>query len=132
MSQDYVNKIQSIYAAFAKGDVPAVLGALDPNVEWWEAENFPYADGNPYKGPQAVLTGVFMRLAGDWENFALEVKELFDAGDTVISAGYYTGTHKATGKFVRAQFSHFFTFRDGRVVKFQQYTDTAQFKDAIK
>jgi ketosteroid isomerase-like protein len=130
MSQDYVNKLQNIYAAFAKGDVPTVLGALDPNVEWWEAENFLYADGNPYKGPQAVLTGVFMRLAGDWENFALDVKELFDAGDTVISAGYYTGTHKRTGKFVRAQFSHFFTFQDGRVVKFQQYTDTAQFKDA--
>ncbi len=28
------------------------------------------------------------------------------------------------------QFEHFFTFRDGKIVKFQQYTDTAQFKGA--
>jgi ketosteroid isomerase-like protein len=32
---------------------------------------------------------------------------------------------------VRAQFAHLFTFDDGRVVRFQQYTDTAQFQFAV-
>ena len=132
MSQDNVTSVERMYAAFGKGDVPTVIGALDPNVEWWEAENFIYADGNPYNGPQAVLTGVFMRLGSDWENFAVEPKEILDAGDTTVGYGYYTGTHKGTGKSVRAQFAHFFTFRDGRVVKFQQLTDTAQFREAEK
>ena len=31
----------------------------------------------------------------------------------------------------RAQFAHFFTFRDGKVVRFQQYTDTAQFYQVV-
>lgn len=132
MSQDNVASVERMYAAFGKGDVPTVIGALDPEVEWWEAENFIYADGNPYNGPQAVLTGVFMRLGSDWENFAVEPKEILDAGDTTVTYGYYTGTHKGTGKSVRAQFAHFFTFRDGRVVKFQQLTDTAQFREAEK
>ena len=132
MSQENVTSVERIYAAFAKGDIPSVIGALDPNIEWWEAENFIYADGNPYKGPQAILTGVFMRLGTDWENFALDVKEILDAGDTAASQGYYTAIHKGSGKSVRAQFAHFFTFRDGRVIKFQQYTDTAQFREAQK
>ena len=56
---------------------------------------------------------------------------VLDAGDTAIGHGHYSGTYKPTGKPVRAQFAHFFTFRDGKIVKFQQYTDTAQFKQAV-
>lgn len=120
-----------MYAAFGKGDIPTVLAALDPQVEWWEAENFIYADGNPYVGPETVLTGVFMRIASDWDGFAVTPKEVLDAGDTAVGQGIYSGTHKQTGKQVRAQFAHFFTFRDGKIVKFQQYTDTAQFKQVV-
>ena len=132
MSQDNVAAIKRMYEAFAEGDIPTVLGTLDPNVEWWEADSFIYADKNPYNGPQAVLTGLFMRLASEWENFAVNPKEILDGGDTTVSQGHYTGTHKNTGKPVRAQFAHFFTFQEGRIVKFQQYTDTAQFLEAVK
>lgn len=131
MSQESVNAVRGLYEAFAKGDVPTVLAALDPQVEWREAENFIYADGNPYVGPEAILTGVFMRLGTEWEGFAVSPEGVLDAGDTVIGHGYYSGTYRKTGKRVRAQFAHFFTFRDGRVVKFQQYTDTAQFREAV-
>jgi ketosteroid isomerase-like protein len=131
MPQENVNTIRQMYEAFAKGDVPTIIAALDPQVEWWEAENFIYADRNPYIGPQSVLEGVFMRIAQEWDGFAVSPKELLDAGETVIGHGYYSGTYKKNGKQIRAQFAHFFTFRDGRVVKFQQYTDTAQFLQAI-
>jgi ketosteroid isomerase-like protein len=32
---------------------------------------------------------------------------------------------------VNAQFVHVFKFKGGKVATFQQYTDTAQFKDAV-
>ena len=131
MSQDNVVVVRGMYAAFAKGDIPTIIGALDPRVEWWEAENFIYADGNPYVGPNAVLTGVFMRIMADWEGFEVAPQEVLDAGETVIGYGYYSGTCKRTGKKVRAQFAHFFTFSAGQIVKFQQYTDTAQFEHAV-
>jgi len=131
VSVENVKTVESMYAAFATGDIPAVLAALDPQVEWWEAENFIYADHNPYVGPEAVLQGVFMRIVSDWDGFAVTPTGVLDAGDIAIGHGYYSGTHKETGKHVRAQFAHFFTFRDGKIVKFQQYTDTAQFKQAI-
>ena len=131
MSAENVKTVESMYAAFATGDVPTVLAGLDPKVEWWEAENFIYAEGNPYVGPQSVLQGVFMRLATEWDGFSVAPTGVLDAGDTAIGHGYYSGTYKQTGKQVRAQFAHFFTFRDGKIVKFQQYTDTAQFKDAV-
>jgi uncharacterized protein len=131
MSEENVNVVRGVYEAFGRGDIPAVLAALDPRVEWWEAENFIYADGNPYVGPEAVLQGVFARIGGEWEGFEVAPEEILDAGETVIGHGYYSGTYKRNGRRVRAQFAHLFTFRDGRVVKFQQYTDTAQFQRAV-
>jgi ketosteroid isomerase-like protein len=127
MSQESVNVVRSMYEAFASGDIPAIIAALDPQVEWREAENFIYADKNPYVGPNAVLEGVFMRIGNEWEGFAVSPEAVLDAGETAIGYGYYSGTYKKNSERIRAQFAHFFTFRGGRVVKFQQYTDTAQF-----
>ena len=131
MSEENVKTVRGMYEAFGRGDIPSVLAALDPRVEWWEAENFIYADRNPYVGPDAVLAGVFARLGGEWEGFAVAPEGVLDAGEVVIGHGYYSGTYRKTGKQVRAQFAHFFSFRDGKVVKFQQYTDTAQFRHAV-
>jgi|SRR5215472_17145632 len=128
MSQEKVQVIEGMYRAFAKGDIATIMAALDPQVEWWEAENFIYDDGNPYVGPESVLQGVFMRIASDWEGFVVSPTEVLDAGETIIGHGYYSGTYRNNGQRARAQFAHFFTFADGKIVKFQQYTDTAQFK----
>jgi hypothetical protein len=132
MSQENVQIIRDIYEAFARGDVPAVLQAFDPQIEWREAENFLYADGNPYLGPQAILSGVFMRLGTEWDGFSAVPADLLDAGAQVVALGLYSGTHKTTGKQVRAQFAHIWTVDQGKVRKFQQYTDTQQFAEAAR
>jgi len=123
--------IEGAYQAFAKGDVPYIMNMLAPDVVWLEAENFIYADRNPYIGPQAVLEGVFMRLAADFEGFTVTPEEIVADGDTVIGRGRYRGTCRATAKAVDSQFAHVFHFRDGKIVRFLQYTDTAQFRAAV-
>lgn len=130
MSEENRDVVRRIYKAFGQGDIATVIAAFDPEIEWWEAENFIYDDKNPYVGPNSVLEGIFMRLGSEWDRFAVAPKEVLDAGDTAIGHGYYSGTYKRTGKQVRAQFAHFFSFRNGKIVKFQQYTDTAQFREA--
>ena len=132
MSQQNLEIVHSLYAAFAKGDVPAVLGILAPNLEWREADNFIYADGNPYVGPTAVLQGVFLRLVTEWEGFAAVPQQFLDAGDAVIVSGRYNCAYKATGKKIDAQFAHHWTLADGKVIHFQQYTDTLQVAQAAK
>ncbi|MDP9362034.1 MAG: nuclear transport factor 2 family protein [Acidobacteriota bacterium] len=122
-----VAMMRSLYDAFGRGDVPAVLAGFDPGIEWMEAENINYADRSPYRGPQAVVEGVFMRIGQDWSNFRINVDKFVDGGDTVVALGRYTGTNKTTGKPLDAQFAHVWSIRDGKIVRFQQYADTAQF-----
>jgi hypothetical protein len=61
--------VKRLYDAFAEGDVETVLACMSPEVVWNEAEGFPYADGNPYIGPEAVLHGVFARCIEEWDGF---------------------------------------------------------------
>ncbi len=131
MSQENVAVIAGMYAGFAAGDVAAVLGPMDPQIEWNEAENFPYADRNPYIGPDAVAEGVFGRIGAEWEGFGVTEIELVDGGDVVLAMGRYVGTYIATVESISAQFAHVWRLRDGKVVRFQQYADTAQVNAAV-
>jgi uncharacterized protein len=131
VAQENVQVVRRIYESFGSGDIPAVLEQMDQSIEWNEAENFVYADLNPYIGPQAVLEGLFTRLGSEWEGFAPTPEEWLDAGDRVVVPGTYTGTYKATGREVRAQFAHVWGVRGGRVQSFQQYTDTKQFAEVV-
>jgi ketosteroid isomerase-like protein len=131
MSEENVKVVREIYNAFAKGDIPSVLGKFGKQIEWREADNSTYADRNPYVGPQAVLEGVFMRLGSEWNGFTVEPSAILDAGEYVVTLGHYSGTAKKTGKSVHAQMVHVWSIEDGKAVKFQQYTDTKQFADAV-
>ena len=126
MSEQNVALIRAIYDAFAAGDIPGVVGRMSPDMVWNEAENFPYADGNPYRGPEAILGGVFGRLGAEWDGFAALPEEFLDAGDTVVVLGRYRGSCKATGRALDAQLAHVWRVADGKAVRFQQYTDTLQ------
>jgi ketosteroid isomerase-like protein len=122
--------VRGAYDAFARGDVPGVLGFLSDDIEWTEAEGFPY--GGTYKGPNAVLEGVFMKLGTEWDGYAAVPIEFIDAGDNVIALGEYSGKYKATGKRFRANFAHIWTLRDGKAIKFVQYTDTLKVHEALQ
>jgi ketosteroid isomerase-like protein len=127
---DNIDLVRGAYEAFAKGDVGSVLGILDENIEWNEAEHVPYWPGGPFVGPQAVLEGVFAPIAQDFDGFTIDVSRLVGCGETVLVEARYRGTVRATGTPLDAQVAHIWDIREGKVVRWQQYTDTWQFAEA--
>ena len=125
-----LDTIKAVYQAFAKGDIPTVLGLLSPNIDWTEADGFPY--GGTYHGPNAVLTGVFMRLGTEWEGFAAVPDEFVDGGDAIVATGKYSGKYKATGKSFEANFAHVWKVQNGKAVRFTQYVDTLLVHRAVQ
>ena len=122
-----VQLAKDIYEAFGPGDIPTVLAGFHPEIQWRQAEGHPYQpDGAAWVGPQAVLEMLFKRIGSEWEGFAVNVRSLHDAGEHVVMEGRYTGTYKPSGKSLDAQMCHVLRFRDGKLVSFQQYVDTAQ------
>jgi ketosteroid isomerase-like protein len=122
--------VRSVYDAFARGDIAAAFKDFHPQIEWREAENFAYADGNPYIGPDRVLEGVFARLGADFDDFRVIPQQFVDGGGTVVTLGRYQGRVRVTGKTVDARFAHVWQIEDGKLRGFEQITDTAQFNEA--
>jgi ketosteroid isomerase-like protein len=92
-----VTTVRRFYDALGRGDLPAVLSLLDPQVEWTEAERFPYYGGT-WHGPRAVLDNLLRPLAGDWDGFSASPHEFITEGDRVVSLGSYSGKYKKTGR----------------------------------
>jgi len=127
-----VDLVQGLYGAFAQGDVPTVVGGMDADIHWREAEGNPYQpSGAAWVGADAIVESLFMKLATEWDGFSVNPGQYHDAGDTVVVEGRYTGKYLATGTAVDSQYCHVFKFKDGKVTSFQQYTDTAQFQKAM-
>ncbi len=124
-----VDTVRSFYAALGRGDVSAVLALLDANVEWTEAERFPYYGGT-WHGPQAVLDNLLVPLSRDWDGFSVNPHEFIAAGDRVVSLGTYSGTFRKTGRSFAARFAHVWMVRDDKLAKFDMHTDTAKVLEA--
>jgi uncharacterized protein len=125
-----LDTIRSFYASLARGDVPSVLGLLDPKVEWTEAERFPYYGGT-WRSPDAIVKGLFEPLGRDWSSFAVNAEQFVTEGDNVVGFGHYVGTYKSTGRSMTAAFAHQWTVRGGKIVRFIQHTDTAKVLEAV-
>lgn len=126
---DNVSLLRGAYEAFGRGDVPAVLAVMHPDITWNEAENVTYDDGAPFIGTDQVLQKLFMRLGSEWEGFRVDVEEILDCGSRVVVLARYRAVYKATGKQLDAQVAHVWTVEGGQVTRFDQYTDTLQFAE---
>lgn len=124
--------VQGLYAALGQGDGDRVLEILDPQVEWIQNEGFP--GGGRFVGAETVFEKVFNRLADEWEDWGAEVGRWLaaDDDDSVVALGAYRGTCRKTGKSMRAAFAHVYWLHDGRIVRFEQYADTAKVAAACR
>jgi ketosteroid isomerase-like protein len=131
-SMKSIDVVRDIYEAFGAGDVPKVVGAMKPDIEWRQAEGQPYRmSGEPWTGPDAIVENLFKKLAGEWEGFTVRPEKFHDAGSSVVVEGRYNGNYKATGRDFDAQFCHVWGLDGNKVSSFQQYTDTAQFQHVM-
>jgi uncharacterized protein len=127
--QKLVEKVQSIYAAFGSGDVPAILERLHEDVDWEMG-----ADGHgvPWLEPgrgRAHAGRFFQTVGTELEITAFAVKTLCEApGSVVVALCDIEGRVRRTGRPFRERDEAHLWFFDaaGRVVAFRHRVDTAQ------
>ena len=122
--------IKAHYAGSDTKDIDAMLAPLTATTRWTEMAGFPCA--GTYIGPEAVVENVFKALGAAWDGYTLKVDRLIDGGDTIIGVGTYSGIYRNTGKAMTARVTHVWDMKDGKVVQFEQFTDTALVADAMR
>jgi ketosteroid isomerase-like protein len=123
-----IEVIKGLYESFAKGDIGAVLGALDEKIDWQEPESLPFEN---QIGPQAVATNIFSRVMELVPNFSVTPSEIHAAGDVIFGLGTYRGTGAATGKDFQTAFVHVWRLRNGKITGFRTFTDTHVWLQAL-
>lgn len=121
--------IRATYEGSSEQNGQNLLAALAPDATWTEAEGFPYA--GTYVGPDAIIAGVFNRLATEWIGYKAEAHTILEDGNRVAAFGIYSGTYKATGKAMKASFAHLYTVRDGKIASMVQYVDSHMVMQAL-
>jgi uncharacterized protein len=129
--QENVKIVQQAYENFQKGNIPALLESLSDNVEWVlpEIENVPVA------GKRQGRDGVadfFAKLNETQEKIDFAPTEFVAQGEKVVVLGRYIWRVRASQGQFTSDWAHVFTVRNGRIERFQEFTDTAAVVAAYK
>ena len=129
--QDNVEVVRSAYNNFKTGDVGALLEQMSEDVDW----RLPEIQGAPFAGARkgrGQVTEFFTSLADSQDSLSFEPREFVAQGDKVVALGTYQWRVKKNGREYGGDWAHVFTVRDGRVVGFHEYMDSAQAAAAFK
>ena len=126
--------VQSLYAAFGAGDMGALLALIDEDVDWSVQVDAPGGELVPMfqngRGHEAVLRYFGGVAELDWHTF--EPHELYADEDRVVVRLRLAFTHRGTGRSAEIDEIHRFVVRDGRVVHYRPYCDTAAFIEVFR
>jgi ketosteroid isomerase-like protein len=132
MSNANIAFVQSLYAAFSKGDIATIIAGLAADVDWGvngRRKDYPLLGS--WKG-SADVQKFFQGVAEHEEATEFSPREFFAAEDRVFVLGHYSWKIRKTGRAVASDWVHIFTIRNGRVAKFREFNDTAQFAEAYR
>ena len=123
--------VQRAYGNFKNGDIPAVLDLLSDGVKWLIPGPESAPPSGSWQGREQVGR-FFEALSGSQEPRQFEPREFVAQGDKVVALGHYLWHVESTGREWESDFAHVFSVRDGKIARFQEYTDTAAIAEAFR
>ena len=123
--------VQSLYAAFGRGDIPFILSHADASIDWNSNDSAAVVPwGGARRGRREVQT-FFDTLADKLEFEIFDPRRFAADGGLVFVQGRTVAKVKATGRRFEIQWVHLFTIADGRVKRFEEFYDTAGITPAL-
>jgi uncharacterized protein len=104
MSEQDVSTMRNAYEAFNRADIPAVLEAFDPQIEWYEPGGGRAPQGT-FRGAQSVANDVLATVPQNFDEFEAQPDAFIDAGEHLVVIGNFRGKSKA-GHRLEARYAH--------------------------
>jgi ketosteroid isomerase-like protein len=131
MSEQNKSVVNQAYSNFKSGDINSLLGLMADDVAW----TLPQMEGVPFAGARTGRESVgefFATIDSSQETLRFDPRQLIAEGDTVVALGNYQWKVKSNSREFGGDFAHVFTIRDGKIVAFNEYMDTAACRDAYQ
>lgn len=117
--------VRRLYDAFGRGALEEMLALLDPDVSW----RTPGAPDLPTGGLRHGLPAVrefFALLLNTFDFADFTPHDFLAAGDKVVVLGTSREGPKGSGRLVDFRWVHVFTFRNGKIVAFEEPADVSE------
>jgi ketosteroid isomerase-like protein len=124
MSEPNKAIVEQAYSNFKSGNIEGLLNLMSDDINW----TLPEMEGVPFSGKRSGRSAVgefFASVGSSQEPLKFEPRELIAEGDKVVSLGNYQWRVTANNREFGGDFAHVFTIRDGKIVGFNEYMDTA-------
>lgn len=121
MATDDAEVVRRTWAAISRRDIPAALECLHP-----EIEAIPLGaamEGRVYHGHDGIVTWLERELWATYETFEVHIDEIREVGDRLLLLGHWIARGLESGVDLDVAASWVVDMRDGRVVRWQTYTD---------
>jgi ketosteroid isomerase-like protein len=127
-----VSVVQKIYAAFGRGDVPAVQEHVVESTHWdFNGARHEVPWHSPVDG-RSRLPGFFQALGNGVDMHAFAPREFIHCGPHVVVDVHIEYTVRTTGRRVVQDQIHWWTFDEAhRVLRLRHFEDTAQVLAAV-
>jgi ketosteroid isomerase-like protein len=133
MSDKNIELVQKIYAAFGRGDVPAIMELIDEKMTSFgiaaQTNEVPFHRQFTEK---RTVPQFFESLAKEVEFLRFEPHGFAAGGDYVYCSIHAETKMKRSGKTLKMEEIHRFTIKNGRVVAWLGTEDTAAVNAAYK
>lgn len=129
--QDNVEVVRHAYENFKTGDIGALLEQVSEDVDW----RLPEIEGAPFAGARrgrGQVSEFFTSLADSQDVVSFEPREFVAQGDKVVALGSYVWRVKSNGREYGGDWAHVFTIRDGNIIGFNEYMDSARAEAAYR
>ena len=124
----HTQTLQTIYAAFRRGDIPAILDNLSPDIAWEQPAT---SIELPWMKPREGRNGAaeFFASLSDMEISRFDVHTILEGPDTAVALFDFEATIKATGgRIVEKDAVHLWRFNPaGQATQFRHRIDTHQY-----
>ena len=123
MSQENAENVRRAFEAWLRGDLEEALEGLAPELVYKPAQE------EAVQGLDAVRAS-WERWQASWQEQEVTLEETIDAGDHVIQAILFRGRGRGSGIEVEGRFFQVLTIKDGRAVRWEEFSDRAEALEA--
>jgi ketosteroid isomerase-like protein len=128
-----IETVQQIYAAYGRGDMKFILDQIDDEVTWGiESVAAGEVPAHGIQRGKAGITKFFAAWAETADFQTFNPHDFIAAGDHVFNHLQYDLTVKATGKAVKNFSMQHWTFKNGKIIRWRGYEDTAATRDGFR
>jgi uncharacterized protein len=131
MSEENLEAARRAVDAFNRGDIDAVLQAVDAEVEWRPEGQTMILGGEPpvYRGREGALAAL-----REWyevlAEIHVEIAEVRDLGERIVAIGRIRALGKESGAPVESPAGYVLDFKHGKLIRVWEYLDPKEALEA--